>query len=608
MSDKRKILCIEDNPVNWRLVQRLLSQAGYDMYWAEEGLQGYQMTVELKPALVLLDINLPGLSGFEVAMKLRQNPDLSSIPIVALTAKTMKSDRETALVAGCDGYISKPIDPFQFTAQVEAYLSGQREKVEQNREGAVLRQFGQQVVEHLEARLKEAQDANRKLQEAQEALEIRNRNLSRLLALSQSIVAEHDPKALLTRILARASEDFGLRTLHVFRNQAGGSYFEGLQWSGNAAESIPSIKGDNPLVSRLKAALAGGPLHGERLVRSPFWDLGLGLGLWTQPSAALLLPMGSRQREGELWGFWALCRDASRPFQPFEAELVALQGDLTQVSVSNAELISNLNESSRALAVSYETLEEAYLNVQQAKAALSQRERQALLGDLFQKMTKALQTPVSILREQSLILAGEPAQGGQEWLHAMSHIRHSVAQIDGLVKALMRRAGKQGSGAPEWIDLRDMLAQEMELMAVEGQFGNRKVEVDVLSGASDGSSDSLIFGVYGDFSETITHMVGHAVGGPTPSSSLYVKARIHEDHFLVEVGDEGGPIPPESLAQAFEPFSGLHEEAVLGVRKPGQGLPSCKQIMDAYRAELSLRNEGEGTVVLLSVPLGQGAE
>ena len=70
---KTCILYIEDNPMNWRLVQRLLSQAGYDMHWAEDGLKGCEMALALKPALILLDINLPGLSGFEVATKLRQS-------------------------------------------------------------------------------------------------------------------------------------------------------------------------------------------------------------------------------------------------------------------------------------------------------------------------------------------------------------------------------------------------------------------------------------------------------------------------------------------------------------------------------------------------------
>ncbi len=136
--DKLKILCVEDNPMNWRLVQRLLSQAGYEMHWADDGLKGCEMALALRPALILLDINLPGLSGFEVATKLRQSRDMDGTLIVALTAKTMRVDRETALVTGCDGFIPKPIDPFLFVGQVEAYLGGQRDRLDQDREGAVL--------------------------------------------------------------------------------------------------------------------------------------------------------------------------------------------------------------------------------------------------------------------------------------------------------------------------------------------------------------------------------------------------------------------------------------------------------------------------------------
>ena len=600
MSPKLKILCIEDNPVNWRLVQRLLGQAGYDLHWAEEGLQGYQMAVELKPALVLLDINLPGLSGFEVATKLRQNADLNGIPIIALTAKTMKIDRETALVSGCDGYISKPIDPFQFTAQVEAYLGGQRDKVEQGREGAVLRQFSQQIVEHLEARLKEAQGSNRKLQEAQEALEIRNRNLSRLLALSQSIVAEPDPKSLLTRILGRAQEDLGLRALQAFRVQADGGYFEGLRWMEDGSEMTPSVRGDHVLPVRLKSVLNEGPIFGDHLLQSPFWDPGLALGLWNQPSQALLLPMPHRQIEGELWGFWALSREADRPFLPYEVELVSLIGGLAQVSLQNAELIFSLGESSRALASSYEIVESAYMEVHQAQAALSLRERQALLGDLFQKMTKRLQAPVSTLQVQSSAL-DQMEQGSGEWKHSVAQIKDSVGQIASLVRALTRRVGKQENVLPEWIHLDDLLTQELELMSIEGHLGERNLRFEI------GAGEAKVFGIYGDFSETVSQMVRHALGGPTPSPLLLVRTRVVDGRYHLEMEDEGGPIPPENLDRAFEPFSGLredlHADPVLGVRKPGPGLPACVQLMSSYQAAMEVKNKGQGTYLILSLHL-----
>ncbi len=600
MSPKLKILCIEDNPVNWRLVQRLLGQAGYDMHWAEEGLQGYQMAVELKPALVLLDINLPGLSGFEVATKLRQNADLNGIPIIALTAKTMKIDRETALVSGCDGYISKPIDPFQFTTQVEAYLGGQRDKVDQGREGAVLRQFSQQIVEHLEARLKEAQGSNRKLQEAQDALEIRNRNLSRLLALSQSIVAEPDPRSLLTRILGRAQEDLGLKMLHAFRVQADGGYFEGLQWTEDGSEMTAPVRGDHVLPMRLKRVMNEGPILGQHLLQSPYWDPGLALGLWTQPSEALLLPMPHRQHEAELWGFWALSREASRPFLPYEVELIALIGGLAQVSLQNAELIYSLSESSRALASSYEIVESAYMEVHQAQAALSLRERQALLGDLFQKMTKRLQEPVATLQVQSAAL-DHMEQGSGEWKHSVAQIRHSVGQIGNLVKALTRRVGKQENTRPEWIILDELLSQELELMSIEGHLGDRGLRLEV------GAAEAKVFGIYGDFSETVAEMVRHALGGPTPSPSLLVRTAILDGRYQLEMADEGGPIPTEVLTHAFEPFSVLHEEsledAVLGVRKPGPGLPACVQLMSSYQAAMRIENMGEGTLLELSLQL-----
>ncbi len=602
-----RILCVEDNPVNWRLVQRLLTQAGYEMHWAEEGLKGYEMAVELKPSLVLLDINLPGLSGFEVATKLRQNPDLTGMPIVALTAKTLKSDRETALVAGCDGFISKPIDPFQFVGQVEAYLQGQRDKVEQGREGVALRQFSQQVVDHLESQLKEAQEANRKLTEAQDALERRNRSLSRLLALSQGIVSMHETGGLLERILGQVQAEFGALKVCGYRFHPEGGYWEGLHWNGGAFDTAPAMHSQHPFISKLPRGPADPAYFGEKLVHSPFWDEGLGAGFWTQPSASVLLLLPHRQKEGMLWGFWTLSRESSKPFLAYEVELVALHAGMAQVSLENAELIANLNESSRALAASYDRLEGAYSDLQNAQMALSQRERQALLGDLFLKMAQRLQIPVASLHKQSLTFDRllEPTDAAthnrlwrEETPKAVGEVREAVSKIDAFLKALNRRASKQVVATPEWVDLHDMVQQEIELLEAEGILPQGlKLSIELKANLP------LIFGVYDDFAETFSRLVQQGLSGPTPSTMLAIRSWNEDEVFFFEIEDQGGPIPSEELSKAFEPFQRLNQAAAGDIRMPLEGLTACNQFMSAYHGMLELRNEGPGTVARLRLPL-----
>ncbi len=605
-SQPMRILCVEDNPVNWRLVQRLLTQAGYEMHWAEEGLRGYEMAVGLKPALVLLDINLPGLSGFEVATKLRQNPDLAGMPIVALTAKTLKSDRETALVAGCDGFISKPIDPFQFVGQVEAYLQGQRDKVEQGREGLALRQFNQQVVDHLETQLKEAQEANRKLTEAQDALERRNRSLSRLLALSQGIVSMHETGGLLERILGQVQSEFGALKLCGYRYHPEGGFWEGLQWTGSGFEAAPTMHSQHPFITRLPKGPSDPAHFGDKLVHSPFWEEGLGAGFWTQPSSAVLLLLPHRQKEGVLWGFWTLCRESSKPFLAYEVELVVLHAGMAQVSLENAELIANLNESSRALAMSYDRLESAYSDLQNAQMALSQRERQALLGDLFLKMAQRLQVPVASLHKQSLTFDRllEPMDAAthnrlwrQETPKAVAEVREAVSKIDAFLKALNRRVSKQVVATPEWVDLHDMVQQEIELLEAEGALPQGLALTVELK-----ATLPLIFGVYDDFAETFSRLVQQGLGGPSPTQSLVIRTWNEEEVFFLEIQDEGGPIPVGELSKAFEPFQRMNREDS-EVRMPIEGLTACNQFMSAYHGMLELRNEGKGTVSRLRLPL-----
>jgi two-component system cell cycle response regulator len=115
------ILVIEDNPDNIRLVAYVLRAHGYEPLLAMSGAEGLQIAGETKPQLILLDIRMPHMDGYEVVARLRQM-DLKDTTIVAVTASAMVGDRERITSAGFDGYIQKPIDPETFIADVESFL------------------------------------------------------------------------------------------------------------------------------------------------------------------------------------------------------------------------------------------------------------------------------------------------------------------------------------------------------------------------------------------------------------------------------------------------------------------------------------------------------
>ncbi|MCC6300203.1 MAG: response regulator [Anaerolineales bacterium] len=118
------ILYIEDNPDNTMLVRRALEARGYRLLHAETGIAGVNVAETEDVDLILLDINLPDIDGYEVARRLRSNNkrELTSIPIIAITANALKGDAERALDAGCDVYMSKPINIRELWARVEAFI------------------------------------------------------------------------------------------------------------------------------------------------------------------------------------------------------------------------------------------------------------------------------------------------------------------------------------------------------------------------------------------------------------------------------------------------------------------------------------------------------
>jgi two-component system cell cycle response regulator DivK len=122
MSDSRIILHVEDNFENRLLVRRLLQAYGYKVVEAENAIQAKEVLQTVKPALILLDINMPEVDGYTLTSEIKAIPSLAKVPIIAITANVMKGDRERTLQAGCDGYIEKPIDVDKFIDQVENFM------------------------------------------------------------------------------------------------------------------------------------------------------------------------------------------------------------------------------------------------------------------------------------------------------------------------------------------------------------------------------------------------------------------------------------------------------------------------------------------------------
>ena len=176
-----RVLHIEDDPRNRLLVRKLLAGEGHEVIDATDGLEGVRAALTVRPDLVLVDLNIPGLDGYEVTLRLRSEPSLSGVPIVAITAE---GDRDTSFAVGCDGFIQKPIDARSFAQLVRRYLSGHREPYTSSADatGERLRLQSHRIVQHLEQKVAELSGTNARLREVERLRTEFYRNISHELA------------------------------------------------------------------------------------------------------------------------------------------------------------------------------------------------------------------------------------------------------------------------------------------------------------------------------------------------------------------------------------------------------------------------------------------
>jgi two-component system, cell cycle response regulator DivK len=119
---KKRILVVEDTDDNLRILRDLLTASGYDLLEATDGAEGVALAQRERPDLVLMDIQLPVIDGYEATRQIRAIPELADVPIIAVTSYALSGDDAKAFAAGCDGYVAKPFSPRQLLAKIREFL------------------------------------------------------------------------------------------------------------------------------------------------------------------------------------------------------------------------------------------------------------------------------------------------------------------------------------------------------------------------------------------------------------------------------------------------------------------------------------------------------
>lgn len=187
----KQVLYIDDDERNRALVRRILTANGFSVIEATNGLEGIDKAIDLTPDLVLMDLQMPGLDGFETTTRLKSMERLRDVPIIALSATGENDERERCLVAGCDGCISKPIDIDSFVKTVERFIGGEKERVDEVKEKALLRDYSQYLVRSLEDKVRQLEKINEDLERR-----VEKRTMA-LIKAQKKLVALEKKKTLL---------------------------------------------------------------------------------------------------------------------------------------------------------------------------------------------------------------------------------------------------------------------------------------------------------------------------------------------------------------------------------------------------------------------------
>jgi two-component system NtrC family sensor kinase len=405
-----KILYIEDNEENRLLVRAVLPRGVYTILEAEDGLSGIALALKEQPALILLDINLPGIDGYEVGVALRSFPALRDTPIIAVTAYAMPGDRERTLAAGCDGYIAKPLDPDRFPQQVADFVRGKRERLEEKQAAPFLRELNQRLVYRMVNQIEELERLNRQVAR-------RAQQLESLHAAVQGITSALDVQTMLERLLPELAQAVGTSELTVKLVEPAGFQL--------------TVRNEQAPISRVAASTTE-----DEPWQEVEWNL----------------PLQIQQRDV---GFLIARSLVSTTTRADDEQMLRIVASQVAIAVENARL--------------YEGVKRKVEELKQAQAQLIQAAKLAAVGEMAAQVAHEINNPLtSVLGFGSLLVEELPE--GSPLREDASLIVAEASRARDIVRDLLDFS-RQRPYFPQDCDLNGVLRQVVSLVRLQGATG-----------------------------------------------------------------------------------------------------------------------------------------
>jgi signal transduction histidine kinase/DNA-binding response OmpR family regulator len=624
-----KILVIDDTPETVILVQRLLS-ARYDVLGAEDGLQGIELATQARPDLVFVDLHMPQLTGYEVATRLKSL--MPRVPIVALTADVIGDVRQRVLASGCDGYISKPIDPDQFEDQVKAYLAGEREELQDE---SYREAYQQALVARLEEKVRELTHAlqrNAELNEQNLQLLNRAQRRSKLLEagarVGWNITSILDLDALLNTTVDLICDEFGFYYSGVFlvdesgrwallragRGEAGAAMLaEGHRLEVDAHSMIGAAI--STCEARIALDVGEEPVH--------FHNPNLPL---TRSEMALPLIVGS-----EVIGAVSVQSTEEAAFDDDDVAALQAMVDQLAVAINNARLLEDL-EAAHAELMRNRTFEAIAGATGEAVHWVGNKA--APIPGSVARVTEDVVRYLSIAN--ALLAAAPPGLCDHKFARmlalAAEELRGRGFQLDEIASELDRQPLERLSRV---LDVGSIL-EDLEIIEsgsrailnikedLIGPARQRTMETillpELLTGtvASMGLPPNVVRSLFGSdllpvradrvqLSRVFANLIKNAMEAmeTIDDKKLFIWARLSDEPELVvvDVTDNGVGIPPEQIDRVWMPFYTTKG----GRGGTGLGLPACAQIIGQVGGKIIVESDvGLGTTFSVFLPAATG--